>query len=72
MLGDVTEDGRERPETKLGVSRDGDVVFAAFERREAHVAARLSRYAVAENAEGLGKLGARNVARQLHAEMTSS
>jgi hypothetical protein len=36
------------------------------------VAARLPRDVVTEAPERLGELGTRNVARQLHADMTSS
>ena len=56
MVRDVTEDARERADAEVRMVGDRHVMFAALRRREAHVAARLSRDRVPIAAERTGEI----------------
>ena len=69
----LSEDGAKRAYTQRSVPPNGDVVLASLLcAGEADVATGLSRDLVAEAAKEPGEVRPREVARQLHAEMTSS
>src|SRR5262249_9727117 len=68
----VTEDTSQRTDAQGVVRRDRHVVLAALGGREPHVAAGLPCDPIADVLERPGERDAGHVARQLHAEITSS
>ena len=54
MLGNVIQDAGQRSYAQRVVLRNRDMMFSAFCRRQAHVAASLPRDFVAERFEGFG------------------
>jgi hypothetical protein len=72
MLCHVAEDSSQRPDTQGVVRRDRHVMLAAVTGRQAHVAASLTGDPISDLLQRPCEIGARQVARQLHAEITSS
>jgi len=59
-------------DTQHAVGRDRHVMLPALGARQAHVTTGLACDPIAQSLEGFGEIGARQVPRELHAEMTSS
>lgn len=72
MLGDVTEDARQRADPESRMKRDGDVMLTAFESSQSNMAAGLTGHPLAQVSERLREIVAGDVPRQSHAVMTSS
>lgn len=66
------ENGRERPDSEARVDGNGEVVFALQLGGEAQMAPCLPRDRVPIHGESPGKILTGQIARQLHAAITSS
>ena len=72
VLRHVAEDAGERPDPKLRVAWNGDVMFASFGGGQAEVTSRLTGHPVAEVGERLREVVTGDVPRKPQALMTSS
>ncbi len=72
MLSDVAEDAGQRADPEGRVTRDRDVVLAAFESGQPKMAAGLAGHPVVQASERLREIVAGDVPRQSQAVMTSS
>src|ERR1017187_3842335 len=73
VLSNVAEDSLHRSELDRIVIWDGDEVLGScVGASQADVTARLSNAHISENAQGANQVGATEIARHLHAEMTRS
>ena len=72
MLGDVSDDARERAHSKRVVQRHGDVVLVVLVRGQTKMASGLPSDRLADLLQRVGELPPRDITRQPHAAMISS